>query len=52
MELKYEQKQHVRKSIVIWATHLAGDLLLKMLKYFEVILNIFEFFHVKGIVES
>ena len=41
MELKYEQKQHVRKSVIIWATHLAGELLLKMLKYLEVMLKMF-----------
>ena len=29
-----------------------SDLLLKMLKYFEVMLNIFEFSHVKEIVKS
>ena len=52
MKLKYEQKQHVRKSVVIWVTHLAGGLLLKMLNYFEVMLNVFEFSHVKEIVES
>ena len=33
-------------------TQLAGGFLLKMLKYFEVMLNIFEFPHVKEIVES
>ena len=33
-------------------TQLAGRLSLEMLKYFEVMLNIFEFFHVKKIVES
>ena len=33
-------------------TELAGGLLLKILKYFEVMLNIFEFSHVKEIVES
>ena len=43
MEQKYEQEQHVRKSLVICATQFAGGLLLKELKYFEVILNIFEF---------
>ena len=31
------------------ANQLAGGLLLKMLKPFEVMLNIFEFFHVKEI---
>ena len=31
---------------------IAGGLLLKMPKYSEVMLNIFEFFHVKEIVES
>ena len=33
-------------------TQLAGGLLLKMLKYFEVMLNIFEFSLVKETVES
>ena len=33
-------------------TQLAGGLLLKILKDFEVMLNIFEFSHVKEIVES
>ena len=32
-------------------TQLAGGLLLKMLKYFEAMLPIFEFSHVKEIVE-
>ena len=52
MELKYKQEQHVRKSLVICATQLARGLLLEILKYFEVILKIFEFSHVKEIVES
>ena len=52
MKLQYEQEWHVRKSLVICATKLAGGLLLKMLKYFKVMLNIFEFSHVKEIVES
>ena len=43
MELQYEQELHVRKSLVTCATQLAGGLLLKRLKYFEVMLNIFEF---------
>ena len=43
MELQYEQAYHVRKSLVICATQLAAGLLLKKLKYFEVMLNIFEF---------
>ena len=34
------------ESLVICATHLAGGLLLKMLKKFEVMLNSFEFAHV------
>ena len=50
MELQYEQEQHVRKSLDICATQLAGGLLLKMIKYFEV--KIFKFSHVKEIVES
>ena len=33
-------------------TQPAGDLLLKILKYFEAMFNIFEFFHVKEIVQS
>ena len=44
--------KHVRKSLVICATQLAGGLLLKMVKYFEVMLNTFEFSHSKEIVES
>ena len=42
----------IRKSLVIYAVQLEGGLLLKMLKYFEVILNIFEFPHMKKIVET
>ena len=38
--------------MVTWVTQPAGGLLLQMLKYFEVTLNIFEFYHVKEIVES
>ena len=44
MELLGEQKYHVRKSLVTCATQLAGSLLLKMLKYLEVMLNIFGIF--------
>ena len=51
MELKYEQEQQ-NVVLVKCATQLAGGLLLKMLKYFEVTLNTFEFSHVKKIVES
>ena len=41
------------KSLVTWATQLAaGGLLMKMLKYFKVMLNTFEFSRVKEIVES
>ena len=40
------------KSFDICATQLAGDLLLKMLKYFEVMWNVFAFSHVKNIAES
>ena len=43
---------HVIKSIDICATQLAGCLLLKIIKYFEVMLNIFEFSYVKETVES
>ena len=52
MELQYEQERHVRKPLDLCATQLAVGLLLKMLKYFEVIRNIFEFSHVKEIAES
>ena len=37
---------------VIYTTRLAGGLLLKMLKYFELMLNIFEFSRVWENVES
>ena len=33
-------------------TQLAGGFLLKILRYFEVMLNIFEFSHMKEMVES
>ena len=42
----------LRKSLVICATQLAGRILLKQLKYLEVMLNIFEFPRVLEIVES
>ena len=42
IELQYEQEQHVRKSLDIFATQLAGGVLFKKLK-FEIMLNIFEF---------
>ena len=41
-----------KKSLVICTSQLAGALLLKMLKYFEFMLNIFEFAHMKEIGES
>ena len=37
---------------IICATQLVGGLLLKMLKYFNVMLNIFEFSHKGKVVES
>ena len=40
------------KKSVICTTQFAVGLLLKILKYFEIMLNIFEFFHVKEIVAS
>ena len=49
MKLHYE---HVRKYLAICSTQLAGGLLLKMLKHFEAMLNIFEFSHMKKIIES
>ena len=42
----------IMKSLVICATQLAGGLLLKMVKYFKVMLEIFEFSRLKEIVES
>ena len=44
-------RNNVRKSLVICATQLAGGLLLKKLKYFEFILNIFVFSRVWENVE-
>ena len=35
-----------KKSLVICATHLAGGAFLKMQKYFEAMLNMFEIIHV------
>ena len=45
MELQYEQECHVRKSLAIYATQLAGGVLLRMQKYFAVMLKFFEFPH-------
>ena len=36
-------RNNIRKSLVICGTQLAGGLLLKMLKFFKIMLNIFEF---------
>ena len=43
---------YIWKFLAISVTQLAGGLLLKMLKCFKVILNVFEFSHVKAIAES
>ena len=43
MELNTNNINNVKKSLVICETLLAGGFLLKKLKYFEVMLNIFEF---------
>ena len=51
-DLSKAQEEHVRKFVVICPSQLAGDLLMQMLKYFEVMLNIFDFSHVKEILES
>ena len=45
-------RNNVRKSLAIFATQLTGGLSLKKLKYFEVMLNIFEFSRVWENVES
>ena len=42
----------MRKSVIICATQPVGGLLLEMLKFLEVMLNIFEFSHAKEIEES
>ena len=42
----------MRKSLVICTVYLSGGLLLKILKYFKVMLNIFYFFWMEKIVES
>ena len=47
-----ECKRGLRKSLDICTTQLAGGLLLKILKDFEVMLNIFKFSHAKEILES
>ena len=47
MELCYEQEQHIRKNLAVCATRLAGGMLSKMIKYLEVMLNIFDSFYVK-----
>ena len=52
MELLREQELHVRKSFVTFATQLAAALLLKKLKYFDVMFNIFEFSQVWVNVKS
>ena len=44
-------RNNVRKSLVVCATQLAGGLLLKKLKYFEFMLNIFVFLRVWKNVE-
>ena len=48
----YELKWNVRKSLVICASQLAGAVLLKKLKCFKDMLNIFEFSRVWEIAES
>ena len=40
-----------KKLLVICAIQLAGGVLSEILKYFEVMLNIFEFSHMKEIVQ-
>ena len=45
-----EHEQHVRKVLVILVTQLSGCVLLKMLKYFEVMLNIFDLSHVRNCI--
>ena len=52
MKVQYEQEEYVIKSLVICATQLVSGLLLKMLKYFQVMLKIFEYFQVKETVKS
>ena len=42
-ELVYKQVYHVKSSLVICATQPASGVLLKKLKYFKAMLNIFKF---------
>ena len=51
MKLQYEQEYHEKKSLVC-AIRIAGGVLLRTVKDFEVMLNIFEFSRVLQIVES
>ena len=46
------KNKHVRITLVICATQLADGSLLKKLKYFEVMINVFEFSRVLENVES
>ena len=52
MKLYYEQENHVRKFLVICATQLAGGILLKMLKYLEVMFYKFEYLNKTVLFES
>ena len=52
MELEYKQEQHVRKSLVICASQLAGGFLSKELEYFEVMFKLFELSWMLENVES
>ena len=45
-------QKHMRKSLVLCETQLTGSILLKKLKYFDVMLHIFQISYVKEIVES
>lgn len=42
----------MQENLLLYAQQLAGDALLKMLKHFEVMFNIFESSLVKEIIES
>ena len=49
---KIRTRKHVRKSLVTCKSQLGGGLLLKKLKYFEVMLKFFELLRVRKNVES
>ena len=52
LKLYYKHEENLGNFLVLCKTQLTGGILLKMLKYLEVMLYIFEYPHVQEIVES